>query len=99
MINFTTALWRHVSSPPAHVVQVNDSGVSRIDLPDDQPPFVGVILELQNTERIGGPFNMLFRIGDDQARELVNQLSAVLYSIDADGVDPLDIDPMGGAHP
>lgn len=77
-IPLTTATWDAVTQPGSHTLDVLAIGALRVDLPDDQPPFVGLILELDHhTERIGGSFMMLYRISDVVADELIEALTIV----------------------
>lgn len=82
MIHLTQQHFDQVFGPHAHVAKVLDFGAVRIDLPTDQPPFIGLVLTLEHRELIGAPFDQLIKIPDELLRPLVELLTAHLQGIE-----------------
>jgi hypothetical protein len=62
--------------PSAHVLYVMDHGAVLVDLDTDQPPYIGLFLELVHHDMPDTPFTQMYRL----SRSQLVSLAATLYA-------------------
>jgi len=72
----TSDLWRELHTPPALAPRIKDAGFVLADLALDQPPFVGVMLELAYPE-LGHKHRQMFKLDVRDLDFWITQLTAM----------------------
>lgn len=73
----STDLFRELSEHPALAPRVADFGVVFVDLDEDQPPYVGLMLELDYRPDLRVSQRQMFKLNLSDLRALVDQLDVI----------------------